>query len=239
MFLVLVISIYVLEVLATHVDPMVGKFVVSFWQIEAMLLMLLAVFAESTQRDKSVLLVLSIWFGWIAITDLWPEYISAPVAGLETSIFSFFVLWAMARPYFYSSFPLESRGENILIGFYRGTKAPLLSSLSALIGLPFSSIVIVGGVTALRPSAFGEMTINHPDILNPDDYVFINTGVKATPGICAEIAKCSGKPTRLLGIFSAKCVRTCQPVLEMLGLKPKSWFHYMPSIFYYQAAKGV
>ena len=99
-------------------------------------------------------------------------------------------------------------------------------------------MVIVAGETVLRSSGNGKMVVNNPAILAPEDYIFINTGKKANPDIFKALAKCVGKSTKSFGIFKTKCIQNCAPVLEILGLKPKSWFYCVPSIFYYQVIGG-
>ena len=236
MFAGLAIALCALEMLVTYsvtADAMIASL---YWQIEMALFAGLALYSTDTQRDKSVLAIMALWFFWVMITDLWPEYIIAPISGLETMAFSFLVFWAFARPYLYPS--AELVGENVYIGFYQGTHAPFLSSLGALFGLPFSSIVIASGTVVLRASKVGKLVTNNIAVVDNGNYVFVDTGVKATPEIFATMAKCSGEPTKAFGVFRTKCVEGCEPVLKLLGMKPKSWAHYMPSIFYYQAVRG-
>ncbi len=234
MFVALSISICVSELWATYMGELPIETGAFFWQVMAVLIILLGLFSEDTQRDKSVLAVMAMWFSWVMLTDLWPEYLPASITGIETMAFSFLVLWALARQYFYPS--VELVGENIFIGFYQGTRAPLLSSLGALIGLPFSSMVVVAGETVLRASGNGKMVLNNRAALRFNDYVFVDTGFKATPESFTEIAKCVGKPTTTFGIFRTKCIKNCEPILELLGLKPRSWAHQMPSVFFYQVS---
>ena len=208
------------------------------WQIELVLLAFVGLKSDGSQRDRSVLAIFLLWFGWIAATDWSIGYAEPLLVQYEAAIFSSLVLWALIRPYFYTTADLSQRGENVYIGFYQGTRAPFLSSLAALIGLPFSSMVIVAGETMLRSSGNGKMVVNNPAILAPEDYIFIDTGKKASTDMFKALAKCVGKSTKSFGIFRIKCVRNCEPVLELLGLKPKSWWYYMPSIFYRQAVRG-
>ncbi|MCK5013223.1 MAG: hypothetical protein KAS66_05345 [Candidatus Omnitrophica bacterium] len=202
------------------------------------LLCVAALVSKDTQRDKSALSVLAIWAIWILLTDQFNLNLPDFLLSIEAFAFSFFVLWALIRPYFYASADLSQRGENVYIGFYQGTHAPLLSSLAALFGLPFSSIVIVAGDKVLRSSGAGKMVINNTSLLRKGDFILVDTNKPATKDIIDAIIKCDGLPTRAFGVFKTKCVRNCEPILELLGLKPKSWPYYLPSIFYYQAVRG-
>ena len=201
-------------------------------QAELALLVVMALFSDSSQRHKSVLAIFTIWFVYIFATDWAIGYVPPVLNGFEANALSIAVLWALLRPYYYQS--AELIGENVFIGFYQGTHAPFLSSLAALFGLPFPSVAIIAGDTVLRASGSGKMVINNSSVVRGGDFLLIDTGVMATEKIFEEIAKCSGKPTKALGVFRTKCIKNCEPVLEMLGLKPKSFFYYMPSIFYYQ-----
>ena len=89
----------------------------------------------------------------------------------------------------------------------------------------------------LRSSGNGKMIFSNPAILPPEDYIFIDIGKKASPDIFKALAGCVGKSTKSFGILKTKCVRNCEPALELMGLKPKSWFYFMPSVFYYQCVK--
>lgn len=239
MFVLPVILVCLIETFAAHFIQ--GDYTYDLNQVQAMLLAIAAVSSQPTQRDKSVLSVLVGWFAFIAMTDravqfVPPDYLF--IASYEVVVLSILIMWALVRPHFYTSADLSQRGENVYIGFYQGTHAPFLSSVGALFGLPFSSIVIVAGDKVLRPSASGKMVINNTSLLRKGDFILVDTGKVATEEIINAIIKCDGLPTKAFGIFKTKCVQNCEPVLELLGLKPKSWPYYLPSIFYYQAVRG-
>ncbi|MCK5444694.1 MAG: hypothetical protein KAI73_03670 [Rhodospirillaceae bacterium] len=231
------ILICAIELSLAHLLNLSSEQYFTVWQIELVLLAIVGLESSGSQRDQSVLAIFLLWFGWIAATDWAIDYAEPLLVQYEAAIFSSLILWALARPYLYPS--AELVGENVFIGFYQGTHAPFLSSLGALIGLPFSSIVIASGTIVLRSSKFGKLVTNNIAVVDNGNYVFVDTGVKATPEIFATMAKCSGQPTKAFGIFRTNCVKGCGPVLELLGLKPKNWAYYLPSIFYYQAVRGA
>lgn len=238
MFSLVAIALCAVNITTAHfMDLQYDEYVIVF-QAYIALLCVAAVVSKDTQRDKSVLSLLTIWAVWILLTDQFNLNLPDFLLSIESFIFSFFVMWALVRPYFYTSADLSQRGENVYIGFYHGTRAPFLSSLAALFGLPFSSMVIVAGDKVLRSSGNGKMVFSNPEILPPEDYIFIDTGKKASPDMFKELAGCVGKSTKSFGIFRIKCIQNCIPVLDLLGLKPKSLFYCMPSIFYYQVIGG-
>ena len=233
----LAILIAIGEVSAAHLFDPVNYEMFVWWQIEMALIAAAGLMAKPTQRDRSILSVMVLWFAWIAASDWAFNYIPPVFVQYESMILLSLVLWATARPYFYTS--TEPSGENVFIGFYRGPRAPFLSSLAALLGLPFSSMIIVAGETVLRSSGNGKMVINKTSALSKGDYVFVDTGVIATPQIFDSITRVIGKPTQALGVFRTKCVLNCEPVLERINIKPTSWLHRLPSIFYYQVVQDV
>ena len=238
MISLLVIFICLVELSTAHVIDLTVYQTLILWQIEIVIVAAIALVSEPTQRDKSILTIILLWFAWVAASDWLIPYAYPLLVQYDSAIFSFSVLWALTRSYFYTSADISIRNENVIIGFYQGTHSPLISSLGALIGFPFSSMVIVAGETVLRSSGCGHMTLNNRAILQPKDYVFIDTGVEADEETFKIIAGCVGKPTKSFGIFRTKCIRNCEPVLALVGLKPKSWWHCIPSIFYYQVVRG-
>ena len=207
------------------------------FQAYIVLLSLGAVVSDGSQRDRSIITVLFVWSLWVLVTDQLSFDVPDVVLSWEATLFTVFVVWAIVRPYFYVSADLAARREHVLIGFYHGTRAPLLSSVGALMGLPFSSVLVVAGDTILRASGNGKMVINNTSALREDEYTFIDTGVVATPEIFKAISLCVGRPTKVLGLFRTRCIHNCEPILGLLDLKPKSWFHQIPSIFYYQVVR--
>ena len=127
--------------------------------------------SDKSQRDRSILAVLFIWALWVLVTDQFNINLPNVVLSLESAFFTSFVLWAIVRPHFY---PSDQRSElNVCIAFYKGGNAPLISSIGSLFGLPFASVAIIAGATALRPSGCGKMTITNAMALHSDDFVFI------------------------------------------------------------------
>lgn len=189
--------------------------------------------STASQRDKSVSVVIIIWWAWSLATD---RIIEAQTAvSMEASVMVVCVFWALVRPYFYPSD--ERRERNVCIAFYKGSHAPFLSSIASLFGLPFSSVAIVTGVTALRASGCGKMVISDARLITGDDFVFIDTGIACTPKVIRAIAECTGKPTKSFGVFRTKCVVNLVPVLKIIGYEPDNFFYKIPSIFYFQCVR--
>ena len=237
MFSFVAIALCAINITTAHLMGLQYDEYIIVFQVYIALLCVAAVLAKDTQRDKSALSVLTVWAIWILFTDQFNLNLPDFLLSIESFVFSFFVLWALIRPYFYPSASLPQRGDNVYIGFYQGTRAPFLSSLAALFGLPFPSMLIVAGETVLRSSGCGKMVKNGTAIIKPKDYVFVDTGKKTSKALNNAIDKCVNKPTKAIGIFRMKCVHNCEPVLDILGLKPKSFFHYLPSVFYYQCVR--
>jgi len=204
-------------------------------QVELVFLAIMGVLSDGSQRDRSVMMVFVVWFGWIAATDWYTFEINPLLVQYEAALFSAIVFWALARPYFYPSD--EYKPGNVCIAFYKGTNAPFLSSLASLAGLPFASVAIVTGVTALRASGGGKMVVSDAKALLGHDFVLIDTGIQCTPPVIEAIKACVGKPTRSFGIFSTRCVANLFPVLKVIGYEPKSVFYNIPSIFYFQCVR--
>lgn len=239
MIALLAILICVVEMSIAHVIDLSSYETMILWQIEIVVIAAIGLLSNTSQRDKSILTVLVLWFSWIAASDWMITYAHPLFVQYDSLFFSTLIMWALFRPYFYVSADLSLRGDNVYIGFYQGAHAPFLSSLGALFGLPFSSMIIVAGDTVLRSAGTGKMTINSTAAIKRGSYTFIDTGHVATKEVFEEIAKCVDRPTKAFGVFRTKCIRNCEPVLSLVGLKPKTWFHKIPSIFYYQASMGA
>lgn len=69
-------------------------------------------------------------------------------------------------------------------------------------------------------------------------HTIIDTGIEADQGFFEVVAKTVGAPVKV-GIFRIDCIKALRPVLDHIGLMPKTIFHYIPSIFYYQAARAA
>lgn len=235
---ILAISLCFLEIASAHFldlksDEFSDEFIV-IWQAEFIMVALLGLLSDGGQRDRSILTVFVIWFGWIFITDWAVIEASALLVEYEAVIFSALVFWAMVRLYYFTSDPLSK--DTVCIVFYRGNRAPFLSSLAALIGLPFSSVAVAMGEFVLMASKKGHMVIADSKVLNSRDFVCIDTGVKAQPEITEAAFNCAGAPTKSMG-FRTKCVSNLLPVLKQIGYAPRTIFHKIPSIFYSQCVK--
>lgn len=204
-------------------------------QVELMLLAAIGLLSDGGRRDRSILTIFVMWFGWIALTDWAPGLVSDLVVQYETVVFSMLVMWAITRPYFFTS---DARSDStVCIMFYRGTKAPFLSTLSSILGLPFSSVAIVAGDKVLRASGSGKMVLTDARALDGGDFIRIDTGIPVSDAIASAMYKCEGKPTRAYGLFRSRCVANLSQVLKEIGYEPKSAFHKIPSIFYFQCVK--
>lgn len=112
-----------------------------------------------------------------------------------------------------------------------------MSSLASLVGLPFASVAIVTGATALRASGSGKMVISDAKALLGSDFILIDTGKQGTPPVIQAITDCVGKPTQSFGMFRTRCIANLMPVLKIIGYEPRNWFYFIPSIFYFQASR--
>lgn len=231
----LAIAICLFELAVTHfLDLTSGEFI-AIWQAEFIMVALLGLLSDGGHRDRSILTVFVLWFGWIFVTD-W-AIIEAPalLVEYEAAIFSALVLWAMVRPYYFISADLSK--DTVCIVFYRGDRAPLLSSLASLIGLPFSSVAVAVGEFVLMASKKGHMVIADSKVLNSRDFVCIDTGVKGVSEITEAAFNCAGTPTKSMGMLRMKCVANLMPVLKEIGYAPKTVFHNIPSLFYFQCVE--
>ena len=236
MFPAIAIAICALELLFPHLYEMASvDAYYSVWQFEMVLLCVAAIFSDGSQRDRSVLTVFLLWQSWLLASDWLVDSTYAAYGSLEATAFTALVLWALARPYFFQSATRTDR--TVHIAFYNGSHAPLLSSLGALFGLPFSSVAIIAGNTAIRASRCGKMVVNNANVFTERDFVFVDTGIEPGAKFFEVLAGIAGKPTKGYGIFRVKCIDNLTPLLEIMGYVPKTIFHKIPSIFYYQCIR--
>lgn len=242
MFAFVALLLCAVDIAATHLmDLSHAEYGVVF-QVYIALLCALSVLAKDTQRDKSVLSVLLIWAVFVLATDQFDLDLPNSLLTYESAIFTSFVIWAMIRPYFYPSD--EYKPGNVCIAFYKGTNAPFLSSLASLVGLPFASVAIVTGATALRASGSGKMVLSDAKALLGSDFVLIDTGKQGTPSVIQAISECVGKPTRSFGLFRTRCIANLMPVLKVIEYEPTKFLgqskftpYKIPSIFYFQCVR--
>ena len=236
MFALAAASICLLELSAAHYMALSAEVFYMAWQIELVLLVVLGLSSDGGQRDRSVLLAFFLWFGFLAATD-WALMSPPPLlVQYEAVVFTVLVCWALARPYFFASD--TSNEGTVHIAFYKGAHAPILSSFSALFGLPFASVSIIAGATALRASGRGVMVISDARAMyTGNDYVLIDTGIEPGPDFFAAMADCQGKPTKALGFLRMRCVANLSPLLKIIGYEPRTIFHRIPSIFYFQCVR--
>ncbi len=99
--------------------------------------------------------------------------------------------------------------------------------LKALIGIPVASVCIYynGYVWAFRSSGKYQLSHITPKLIN--NHTIINTGYKKTDEIIELLNSKIGN-TRGLGI---KCIYEIRDILTIMGLKPKTLLHYIPSIY--------
>ncbi len=202
----------------------------TLFEVQYVAMALIAFYAKPTQRDRSVISVLLIWAVWVLATD-WPAFNFPPIyVNFEAAAFSALTLWALFRPYNYASH--DAMSPNVKIGFYQGKNKHLLSSLGALIGLPFSSIAIISGGHAIRAGHGGVIREVQAISLHGGDYVFVDTGVPATQELIAALKSLVGAKIK----FRTGCVVSMEKVLVRLGYTLK-WYDYVPSLFYKTALK--
>ena len=236
MFAFTAAAICLLELSAAHYMALSAEVFYMAWQIELVLLVVLGLSSDGGQRDRSALLAFFLWFGFMAATD-WALIAPPPLlVQYEAVAFTVLVCWALMRPYFFAS--TASNGRTVHIAFYKGAHAPILSAISALFGLPFASVSIVAGNTAIRASGRGVMVISDARAMFAgDDYVLVDTGFEPGPDFFAAMADCQGKPTKTLGFLRMRCVANLSPLLKLLGYEPRTIFHKIPSIFYFQCMR--
>jgi len=229
MFPFVAILICIVEITATHFYGASQERYAIFYQSEIVLLTALGIFSHGRKR-KPVLTVFAVWFSWIFISDWYPEYVHDIFGNYEAIIFSFMVILTLVKPY--HSISHEINNKNVCLAFYGGEKAPLLSTLSALVGLPFSSVAVIAGGNVLRPHN-GVLRLTPAKDFKHPEYTIIDTGVPVTTEIELEMGRVVGNSVKRFGLGMG-CVSELSPVLEMVGIRPKS---IIPSIFYYQAVK--
>lgn len=232
----LALSLCVIDFLKSHSMYLAGLEDGVFFQGYIVLLCCAGVVSNGSQRDRAILTALLIWAIWVLATDQSSLQIPGFAVTLESAVFSALVFWAIARPYTIPSQAIDP--SNVCIAFYHGNRAPLLSSLSALIGLPFASVSIVAGATALRPDKCGKLVITDARAYDRSPHhTIIDTGVEADAGVLKVMTDTVGAQVRV-GPFRIGCIKALRPVLDHIGIAPASLFHYIPSIYFYQAARA-
>ncbi len=184
----------------------------------------MAAFSSGSMRHRSVLDVMFIWAMWIIISD-WGSYFPPLLAAIETEIFVVLIACVYFKSYKHRSDEIDPDSGNMYIAFYGGPNAPFLSRIGSHFGFPFPSIAVAGNGVGMRPSKLaGAMVRTTPNALRKKGYIFIDTGIKATPGRFGKMMMIEGTTTRY-GIFRVKCLSNLRPVLESLGDEwtPDGW----------------
>ena len=197
----------------------------------------MAVFSNNSMRHRSVLDVFFVWTVWVVATD-GASYFPSILASMETTIFITLISWVYWRPYFHNPVLLDT--DTVHIAFYGGPNAPPLSRLASHIGFPFSSVAIVAGLRAVRPSKVrGEMVATSKEVLDAKGYRYVDTGVVVTPEIYEKLTEVIGTSTKY-GIFRVRCLSNFKPVLAELGKQwePKGW-PMIPSIYYRKCMDNI
>lgn len=188
---------------------------------------IVAFYSQNTRRDKAVITVLLIWAVWVLATD-WTSFDFSPVyINFEAAAFSALTLWALVRPYEYTSDKLNQ--NDIFIGFYQGRNKHILSVLASLVGLPFSSIALIAGDYTIRAGG-GVLKEVPTSSLMEEHYVFVNTTLKVTKQALQMLRAMVGVNTMRYG-FRIGCIAAMKTGLSDLGYQ-LSWYDYVPSFFY-------
>ncbi len=231
MFALLVTAVCVLEVVSTFRLGLASNSYAAFFQLEVIAVALMALLTEG-RREKYVLSVLAFWFLWQFATDWMISYVPAMAVNIETVFFVVLVFFVLLRPYYLPS-PLLNKA-NIAFAFYRGGHPPILSKISTILGLPYSSLSIIAGDLILRSGRNGVMRSGVSDAIKPSDYYFMDTQCPVTQETRDLILSCAGKTTRVWGIFRIKCISNMLPVLLAVGVTPRNPLFFIPSLFFYQ-----
>lgn len=238
MFLIFVALIIFLEIGSAHLfDLNVCATATHIFKFELMLFAGAAVFSSGSLRDRSVLDIILIWATVIFFTD-WTSYFPPWLSSYESFIFSALVTWVYFRPYKIIQGPVNLK--NVCIAFYNGPNAPFLSRLASHVGLPFSSVALIVKGISIRPSkATGAMVETTAAVIRSKGYVIVDTGVKSTPEIYAEVKKIIGAKTGR-GFFRTRCLKNLSPVLKLMG---SQWevkgLLIIPTLFYKRCVENV
>lgn len=212
MFFVFALSACILAIINSHLLEFVDTFTV--FQIGFFLLAGMAASYTGKMKDRAVLDVVFLWSGWVLATD-WVPYFPPILSAIETVVFIAMITYVYFKTYNHFSNPFDM--STVFIAFYGGPNAPFPSRLSAHLGYPFSSVAMVAGDIAVRPSkAAGKMVEVPLHILQTKGYVFINTGIPVTNEIIDAMESVIGTKTGYK-FFRYKCLLNFLPVLKLLG----------------------
>lgn len=194
--------------------------------------------SNGSQRDRSIMTALFLWAAWVLITDQTP-YATPPVySTLESAAFTMLVFWAIVRPYTIPSH--QYNPETVCLAFYHGDNAPLWSSLSALIGLPFASVAVLANGYALHPDRRAGLLVQSDadTVQRSGFYTIIDTGVEPGTLFCAAFDKAIGTSVKI-GTLRIGCLKALRPVLNCINMAPTGIFQYIPSVFFYRALRVI
>lgn len=173
------------------------------------------------KREKLLIGVALIY--WYAMDMLFQRNIEAVVT--ETMIL--FALAVLLR-FMPEINNLPYNDKNICIAFYRGKNGSIKARLSALLGLDVTSVEILykGSLWRYKSGKLIEMK----DFKASDEFVFYDTGIKATAKHGKLLRKIQ-KENYKKSFFKANCTRILSQFLVELQLQPTGLFQSIPSLY--------
>lgn len=235
MFLVFTLSLVIVAIGNSHFLDFIETY--TLFHIGFLLLAGMAASYTGKMKDRAVLDVVFLWSLVILVTD-WGSHFLSIIAAIETVVFIAMITYVYFKTYNHFSNPFDM--STVFIAFYGGPNAPFPARLSAHLGYPFSSVAMVAGDLAVRPSkAAGRMVEVPLHILQTKGYVFINTKIPVTNEIVAAMESVIGTETGYK-FFRYKCLLNFLPVLKLLG---PDWIPenigVLPSRFYSKCVGNI
>jgi len=199
---------------------------------EGMVVAILALHAGYSQcktfRGRSIFafVCLAAWvdlFEYLFDLPLWAQ-------AATMAIYAPWFLWMWGREY--NRPRVEYNPENVGLLFLRPTGIWL--TLVSFFGLPYASVCVVadGDVWCFRRASkkFGRSRYSKAWLAT---HAVVDTGVKTTPEILEELSNQLGKSRG----YGCRCVYQIRGALSIVGMQPKTIFHYIPGIFAMRAMK--
>lgn len=182
-------------------------------------------YQSTTFRARSIFAFLAAkaWADFIEYLAWWIFVLPYDFFWFTFVVFVPWFMWIWSREYRISD-PLNE--QNVCLLFLR--PIGVWNTILSFFGLPFSSVCVVAGgyVWSFRQrSGRYERTKYSASWLKSHD-VF-DTGVKTTPQVIRALTDQIGSTRG----FHCKCIYQIRAVLDLLGLKPKTIFHYIPGVF--------
>jgi len=230
-FLLFAISYLLIAIASAHFLDLSDEDIQWVFSVNSITIFGMAISRDSSMRQQSVLDMCFMWTAWILATSQVFE-LSPEAQAAETFFFGLAVAWQYVRAYHHTSHPANP--DTVHIAFYGGPNAPFLSRMGALMGYSVSSVAVVVGTRAIRPSkSLGAMKECSVRVLEDKGYVFINTGVSTNAKMFAALKEIDRTKTGYKHART-KCLVSLIPILELLGPKwiPGKW-QCIPT-FYYQ-----